>query len=154
MKGAVLLQVKVLPGELLVYPSSYRDGEEGNRVAEALGTWTHRGWVCKPTGRNACEARASLESEVVSADLHAGQGRPEGFRVSNRPMTAGSLTGVRGVACRHSATREIPRGEASRASLHHEGGVAWEVGGAHSTAWTPWTAQSRRREGALVREAP
>jgi hypothetical protein len=31
------LQVKVLPGKLSVRPGSYRGGEEGNRVAEALG---------------------------------------------------------------------------------------------------------------------
>jgi hypothetical protein len=61
---------------LSVRPSSYRGGKEGNRVAEALGTVAHLGWVCKPTGRNTCEARAGLESEVVSADLHDRQGRP------------------------------------------------------------------------------
>ena len=63
------LQVQVLPGELSVGPSSYRGGEEGNRIAEALGTSAHHGWVCESTGPNACEARAGLESEVVSADL-------------------------------------------------------------------------------------
>jgi len=36
-----------LPGELSVDPSSYRGGEEGNRLAEALGTWAHQGWVCE-----------------------------------------------------------------------------------------------------------
>jgi hypothetical protein len=59
-----------------VHPSSYRGGEEGNRIAEALGTSAHHGWVCKPTGRNTGEARASLESEVVRVDLLFGQGRP------------------------------------------------------------------------------
>ena len=34
-------------------PSSYRGGEEGDRLAEALGTSAHRGWVCEPAGRNA-----------------------------------------------------------------------------------------------------
>ena len=68
-KVPCLLQVKVLPGELSVDPSSYRGGEEGNRLAEALGTSAHQGWVCEPTGRNTCEARAGLEREVVSADL-------------------------------------------------------------------------------------
>jgi len=63
------LQVQVLPGELSVGPSSYRGGEEGNRIAEDLGTSAHHGWVCESTGPNACEARAGLESEVVSADL-------------------------------------------------------------------------------------
>jgi len=62
VKSAVFLPVQVRPGELSVYPSSYRGGEEGNRVAEALGTWAHLGWVCKPTGRNTCEARAGLET--------------------------------------------------------------------------------------------
>ena len=61
-KGAVFLPVKVWPGELSVRPSSYRGGREGNRPAEALGTWAHLGWVCKPTGRNMCEARAGLET--------------------------------------------------------------------------------------------
>jgi hypothetical protein len=67
-KALCALQVKVLPGELSVHPGSYRDGPEGNRRAEALGTWAHLGWVCEPTGRNTSEARAGLESEVVSAD--------------------------------------------------------------------------------------
>ncbi len=76
VKGAVLSQAQVLPGELSVHPSSYRGGKEGNRFAEALGTWAHRGWVGKPTGRNASEARASLESDVVRVDLLWKQGRP------------------------------------------------------------------------------
>ncbi|MFQ5962452.1 MAG: hypothetical protein ACE5MG_13765, partial [Candidatus Methylomirabilales bacterium] len=63
-------------GELSVRPSSYRGGEEGNRIAEALGTSAHLGWVCKLTGRNMREARAGLEREVVSADLPELQGRP------------------------------------------------------------------------------
>ncbi len=67
-KAPCHLQVKVLPGELSVDPSSYRGGEKGNRLAEALGTSAHRGWVCEPTGRNTSEARAGLESDVVSAD--------------------------------------------------------------------------------------
>jgi hypothetical protein len=70
------LRVGVPPGELSVDPSSYRGGEEGNRIAEALGTEAHLGWVCKPTGRNMSEARAGLEREVVSADLPEFQGRP------------------------------------------------------------------------------
>ena len=76
MKGAVFLPVQVRPGELSVHPSSYRGGKEGNRLAEALGTLAHRGWVCKPTGRNMREARASLESAVVRVDLLFSQGRP------------------------------------------------------------------------------
>jgi hypothetical protein len=71
-----LLQVKVLAGELSVQPRSYRGGEEGNRIAEALGTSAHHGWVCESTGRNMSEARAGLEREVVSADLPELQGRP------------------------------------------------------------------------------
>ncbi len=63
-------------GELSVRPSSYRGSKEGDRLAEALGTSAHHGWVCKPTGRNTCEARAGLEREVVSADLPELQGRP------------------------------------------------------------------------------
>jgi hypothetical protein len=63
------LQVKVLPGELSVHSSSYRDGKEGDRLAEALGTSARHGRVCEPTGRNTCEARAGLESGVASADL-------------------------------------------------------------------------------------
>jgi hypothetical protein len=68
VKGALFSPVQVRPGELSVHPSSYRDGKEGNRAAEALGTMAHRGWVRKPTGRNTCEAWASLESDVVRAD--------------------------------------------------------------------------------------
>ena len=60
-EGAVFLPVQVRPGELSVHPSSYRGSEEGNRIAEALGTGAHLGWVGKSTGRNACEARAGLE---------------------------------------------------------------------------------------------
>jgi len=67
-KVPCLLQVKVLPGELSVDPSSYRGGEEGNRLAEALGTSAHRGWVCEPTGRNTCEARAGLERAYGTAE--------------------------------------------------------------------------------------
>jgi hypothetical protein len=37
-QGPCLLQVKVLPGKVSVRPGSYRGGEEGNRIAEALGT--------------------------------------------------------------------------------------------------------------------
>jgi hypothetical protein len=69
------LQVKVLSGKWSVRPGSYRGGEEGNRVAEALGTLAHQGWVCESTGRNANEARAVLERDVVSADLPFEQGR-------------------------------------------------------------------------------
>jgi hypothetical protein len=76
VKGAVFSPVQVRPGELSVHPSSYRGGREGNRSAEALGTRAHLGWVGKPTGRNASEARASLESEVVRVDLLWKQGRP------------------------------------------------------------------------------
>src|SRR5213594_2126986 len=75
-KGQCLLQVKVLSGELSVHPGSYRGGEEGNRIAEALGTSAHHGWICESTGRNASEARAGLERDVVSADLPFEQGRP------------------------------------------------------------------------------
>ena len=75
-KGPCLLQVKVLSGKLSVRPGSYRGGEEGNRVAEALGTLAHHGWVCESTGRNANEARAGLERDVVSADLPFERGRP------------------------------------------------------------------------------
>jgi len=62
-KGAVFLPVKVRSGELSVHPSSYRGGEEADRIAEALGTRAHHGWVGKSTGRNASEARAGLESK-------------------------------------------------------------------------------------------
>ena len=75
-EGAVFLPVQVRPGELSVHPGSYRGGEAGNRLAEALGTEAHQGWVCESTGRNACEARAGLERDVVSADLPFEQGRP------------------------------------------------------------------------------
>ena len=75
VKGPCLLQVKVLSGKLSVHPGSYRGGEEGNRIAEALGTRAHHGWVCESTGRNASEARAGLERDVVSADLPFEQGR-------------------------------------------------------------------------------
>ena len=68
VKGAVFSPVQVRPGELSVHPSSYRGGKEGNRFAEALGTVAHLGWVCESTGRNMCEARASLESDVVRVD--------------------------------------------------------------------------------------
>ena len=78
VKGAVFLPVKVRPGELSVHPSSYRGGKEGNRFAEALGTRAHLGWVGKPTGRNTCEARASLESDVVRVDRVWKPGRPPG----------------------------------------------------------------------------
>jgi hypothetical protein len=74
-EGPCLLQVKVLSGKWSVRPGSYRGGEEGNRVAEALGTLAHQGWVCESTGRNANEARAVLERDVVSADLPFEQGR-------------------------------------------------------------------------------
>jgi len=67
-KALCSLQVQVLPGELSVHPGSYRGGKEGDRLAEALGTTAHHGWVCESTGRNTCEARAGLESEVVRAD--------------------------------------------------------------------------------------
>jgi len=67
-KALCHLRVQVPPGELSVHPGSYRGGKKGNRLAEALGTTAHRGWVCEPTGRNTCEARAGLESEGVSAD--------------------------------------------------------------------------------------
>src|SRR5262249_24461078 len=76
VKGPCLLQVQVLPGKLSGHPGSYRGGEEGNRIAEALGTRAHHGWVSESTGRNASEARAGLERDVVSADLPFEQGRP------------------------------------------------------------------------------
>ena len=68
-KVPCILRVQVPPGELSVDPSSYRGGKKGDRLAEALGTSAHHGWVCESTGRNASEARAGLEREVVSADL-------------------------------------------------------------------------------------
>jgi hypothetical protein len=76
VKGAGLSRVQVPPGELSVHPSSYRGDQKGNRLVEAHGTSVRRGRICKPTGRNTCEARAGLEREVVSADLPATQGRP------------------------------------------------------------------------------
>jgi hypothetical protein len=62
-----------------VHPSSDRGGKEGNRFAEALGTWAHYGWVGKPTGCNVSEARASLESKDVRADRLWKLGRPLGL---------------------------------------------------------------------------
>ena len=76
MKGAVFLPVQVRPGELSVHPSSYHGDQSGNCLIEAHGTVAHLGWVCKPTGRNVCEARAGLEREVVSADRPELPGRP------------------------------------------------------------------------------
>ena len=76
VKGAVFLRVQVPPGELSVHPSSYRGGEKGNQLAEALGTWVRHGRIGKPTGRNVREAWASLESAVVRVDLLFSQGRP------------------------------------------------------------------------------
>jgi hypothetical protein len=68
VKGAVFLRVQVPPGELSVHPSSYRGGEKGDQLAEALGTWVRQGRIGKPTGRNTCEARAGLERDAASAD--------------------------------------------------------------------------------------
>jgi hypothetical protein len=42
-KGPCLLQVKVLSRKLSVHPGSYRGGEEGDGIAEALGTSAHMG---------------------------------------------------------------------------------------------------------------
>ena len=70
------MQVKVLSGKLSVRLGSDRGGEEGNRLADALGTSAHHGGVCESTGRKANEARAGLERDVVSADLPCEQGRP------------------------------------------------------------------------------
>jgi hypothetical protein len=53
--------------------------EAARRATNLLKLSGHRpthGWVCKPTGRNMREARAGLESDVVSADLSEFQGRP------------------------------------------------------------------------------
>jgi len=50
-----------------MHVSSYRGGKE-DRFAEALGTVASLGGVCESTGRNTCEARASLESDVVRVD--------------------------------------------------------------------------------------
>jgi hypothetical protein len=88
-----------------VHPSSYRGGEEGDRLAEALGTLAHLGWVSKLAGRNVSEARAGLESSNVSADLPSETGKAAGSRRSNRPMMERSLTGVVGVARQHRTRR-------------------------------------------------
>ncbi len=57
-------------------PQQLPRGQRGNRMAKALGTWVRLGRIGKPTGRNTCEASASLESDVVRVDLLFGQGRP------------------------------------------------------------------------------
>jgi len=49
-------QVQVLSGELSGHLGSYRNGQKGNRLVEALGTEAHLGWVSEPTGRNRREA--------------------------------------------------------------------------------------------------
>jgi len=76
VKGAVFLRVPVPPGEVSVHPRSYRGGEKGNPLAEALGTWVRHGRIGKPTGRNTCEARAGLERDDASADRPQSPGRP------------------------------------------------------------------------------
>jgi len=55
-KALCVSQVQVLSGELSGHPSSYRDGQQGNRLVEALGTEARFGWVSERTGRNMCEA--------------------------------------------------------------------------------------------------
>ena len=55
-KALCVSQVQVLSGELSGHLGSYRNGQKGNRLVEALGTEAHRGWVSEPTGRNRREA--------------------------------------------------------------------------------------------------
>src|SRR5271166_7196633 len=77
-RGKVLnLQwVQFPPGNWVAPAGSYRSGGGGNETVGAFETDVSL-WRCsEPTGRNACERRAGLETSNVVADLALVWGRP------------------------------------------------------------------------------
>jgi hypothetical protein len=68
VKSAVFSPVQVRPGELSVYPSSYRGGEEGNRIAEAIGTWATLG--------GSASRRAATRVKLEQASKRCRERRP------------------------------------------------------------------------------
>jgi hypothetical protein len=71
--------MKVLSGELKVHPGSYPGSGSGQPdLLKPRGKLSAFRRACNPVGRNECEFRAGLESEVAGADLPEIQGRPPG----------------------------------------------------------------------------
>ena len=90
-------QMKVLSEELLVHLGSYPRGADGDECVEAAETKLMK-MSCKRAGRNASEARASLESKNVGVELVWKQRRPQ-RRSRPRTNARGRLpTGVMGAA--------------------------------------------------------
>jgi hypothetical protein len=68
----------------------------------------HHGWVCKPTGRNASEARAGLERDVVSAPA-GGRAPPRGRAGPLGPRPLGPHVATPSFATKRTPCRS-PRG--------------------------------------------
>jgi hypothetical protein len=91
-------QMKVLPEELVVRLGSYPRGAGGDKCAEAAEKRSRERRGCKRAGRNASEARASLERKNVGVELFRKQRRPLRRVWPRTSMRARLPAGVMGAA--------------------------------------------------------
>ena len=76
VKGVVLQWVQFPPGNWVAPAGSYRSGGGGNETVGAFEKDVSLRRCSEPTGRNASERRAGLETSTVVADLASVWGRP------------------------------------------------------------------------------
>ena len=115
---------------------SYRAAWLGNWPGRSLGTKVRFRRASDSAGRNASEAGASLESEVVDADPLVNRGRPhEWGRNRQAPVRS---TGVLSTACRKSGLRKFGRpgtgGGRTSNIIYKDGGRTGSRRGSH----VPW----------------
>jgi hypothetical protein len=91
-------QMKVLPEELMVHLGSYPRGAGGDKCVEAAETEALVWGSCKHAGRNASEARASLEMKNAGVELFRKQRRPQRWIWPRTSLWIHLPTGVMGAA--------------------------------------------------------
>ena len=105
MKGESTQPVKVRPKEVSVGLGSYPGDGEGDQSIEAPGTETRLGRVCKRAGRNASEARASLERQSGERRVPSRRTKADEDDQMHRHRTVVLLAGVVGAARTHAMIR-------------------------------------------------
>ena len=83
-KGVGLQWVQFPPGNWVAPAGSYRSGGGGNETVGAFETNGSLRRFSEPTGRNASERRAGLETTNVGADPATGRGRPPSLGTGKR----------------------------------------------------------------------
>jgi hypothetical protein len=105
VKGESTQPVKVRPKEVSVGLGSYPGDGEGDQSIEAPGTETRLGRVRKRAGRNASEARASLERPKCERRVPSRRTKANEDDQMHRQGTVALLAGVVGAARTHAVIR-------------------------------------------------